>query len=250
MRSLVGLLLSLVFTTGVFAGVTYDFQTSVETARFQEKITGRVWSEGDNYRAEIVRADGKRQIVISRDRDVSAMVVDPQKQTWSNRVRVGNGVRSASLFLWPIGKPELRGKPEVTYQRGATEVIAGQNAVEHVIEAKFRVMSRSDDSPVHGWYQLRARIWTAEELPALPMNTALRTGYAKIDEELDRHSANVQGMVLRHELEVTRTLEGGPEVKEKTTTVVTSLSSSPIDEAQFTVPDEFTYVGPEALTRK
>jgi hypothetical protein len=253
MRATVLLLLAIGIATStgapLSAGVVYDFRTTMRTSRFEDGLTGRVWVDGDRYRAEITRPEGKKQIVISRDRDRNASFVDPEKKTWSNRVRIGTDVRSAALFRWPIGRPEVKGRPKVQYHASGAEPIAGHAAVEHRIETRFVAESSVDGTPVRGTFRLLARIWTAPDLPELPMETALRTGFPQIDEQLDRIAANVRGMVLRHELEVTRTLEGGPEQIEAVSTVVTTLEQTAIPETQFDVPESFTYVGPEAAVR-
>jgi len=250
MRSTVLALLVLGAAVRLSAGVVYDFRLTTRTSRFEDAVTGRVWVDGDRYRAEVTRPDQTRQVVISRDRDRNAFFVDPQKKTWSNRVRIGTDVRSASLFRWPIGQPAVKGRPKVRYSVRPAEPIAGHAAVAHVIETQFVAQSSVDGTPVRGTFHLRARIWSAPDLPELPMETTLRTGYPEIDAQLDRIVPNVRGMVLRHELEVTRTLEGGPEQVEAMTTTVTSLEQTAVPDAQFEVPESFTYVGPEAAGRK
>lgn len=246
MRALLVLLLA---ALPLRAGVVYEFTTTIEQPRASETVSGRVWIDGERYRADVVRADGKRHSVISRDGDRTAFFLDLQKQTWSNRVRVGE-VRSGSLFLWPVAGAKVRGRVDVTYKRATEPVtIAGEAAVEHVIEARFRVTSHYDDAPVRGEYRVTARIWTAEALPPLPAQNPLRTGYPQVDRELDEVSKKVQGLVLRNDLEVVRALEGGPPLIEKTRATVTKLEQLPIADEVFAVPESFAYAGPDAGKR-
>ncbi len=232
------------------AGMIYDFVTTMVRPRTTEKVSGRMWIEGDFYRAEFER-DGKRTILISRDGDQSAAILDPAKSTWSNRARVaGNSIRSAALFMWPTTGAEVKGKPKVTYRLDKSmdkkAAIAGESAVAHVIEATFRVESIVAGSPLKGKLRLKATIWTSPTLPELPMQKRrLRTGYDAVDVELEKAEQNIHGMVLRHELEVTRTFEGGPPETEKTTTEIVTLERTNVDDAFFTVPETYRYAGPK-----
>jgi hypothetical protein len=238
---------SLWLAASAAAGVVYDVVTTMERPRSTEKVTGRIWVEGDSYRAELER-DGSKTVVISRDADRTATLLDPAKQTWSNRSRAGAGadVRSAALFVWPAPNAKVKGRPKVTHRLGESTTIAEETAVEHVIEASFRVESVLDKSPLRGALHLTARIWTTEALPELPMkHRGLRTGYESVDRELEKAERNVHGMVLRHELEVTRAFEGGPPSVEKTTTVISHLQRTTLTDVTFTVPETFTYAGPK-----
>jgi hypothetical protein len=213
------------------AGVQYDFVTTIETWRATENVSGRVWVEGDSYRAEVTRAGGSRHGIISRDGDRTATLIDFQKNIATPRIRHSENVRSSALFAFPVGGAECQGVPEVQYRRGVTGVIAGQRAVEHIIEASFEVAGAHQ---VGGSYSIVARVWTAEELPALPMNSAIRTGYAVVDAMLERAAAPIAGMTLRHDLTITRTIDGGPPQSERTTTTVTRVERMQVPEERFT----------------
>lgn len=224
------LLLATAVAVNAAAGVAYDYTTIIESDRFaEEKASGRVWVEGDSYRAEVQRGDGSRHAVISRDGDRTATIINLQTQTAKPRVRPGQ-VRSSSLFLWPTGKAELQGVPNVQYRDGGPSRIAGKRVRKHLLEAKFGAGSANG---IAGTYEVIARIWTCDELPALPMKSPLRTGYAEVDRQLDEAAAHVKGMVLRHELEITRTLDGGPPQVERTLTTVTNLRVLDLPEETF-----------------
>lgn len=223
------------------AGIVYDFTTTVETSRLSESVTGRVWTEGEAYRAEL-RRGGKTHIVISRDADKTVTYVDPEKQTWQNRSRAfGSDVRSSSLFSWPVSGAKLSSLPQIAHRRGAETDVAGLKAVPHTIDVRFNVAS---DHEVKGTYHVTARIWVVEDLPPLPMRSELRTGYAAVDTRIKPLMEQVKGMIVRHELEVTRTLEGGPPQTERTVTRVTNLAQQPVELTLFEVPETFTYAGP------
>lgn len=246
MRTLLALFLAL----PLHAGVIYEFTTSIEQPRFSESLHGRVWIDGQRYRADVVRSDGTLQSVISQDGDATALFLDPQKKTYSNRVRIGHDVRSGSLFLWPVAGAEVDGEVTITYARASEPVtIAGEPAYEHVIEARFRVTSDYDGAPVGGEYRVTARIATSDALPPLPVNNPLRTGYPEVDRKLDEVAQNVHGLVLRHDLEIVRTLEGGTPQVEKTRATVTKVERAIIADDVFRVPDSFAYKGPDAGRR-
>jgi hypothetical protein len=232
MQKALSTLAAVLFAVNASAGVAYEYETKVEAPRFSEKSVGRVWVEGESYRAEVTRPDGSRLAMISRDGDASALVVDFNKSTVTERARVNGDVRSSALFLFPGGRGMLEGVPDVQYRRGATVTIAGESATEHIIEAKFR--ATTPDKLVGGTFTITARIWTNEELPPLPIKRPLRSGYLRTDQLLDEAAKNVTGMVLRHELEVTRTLDGGPTQIETTSTVVTRVERMQVAAEIFT----------------
>ncbi len=233
MRPLVPLAV-IAFAVNAYAGVAYDYVTRIEASRFTENTSGRVWVEGESYRADVTGADGTRRAVISRDADESAVVIDFKKSQITDRVRVSGSVRSSALFLFPGGPALLEGTPDVRYRRGATATIAGERATEHVIEATFRARSKNNDGLVGGTFTIVARVWTNDELPPLPMKRPLRSGYPGVDEKLDEAAKNVTGMVLRHDLEVTRTLDGGPPQSERTSTIVTRVERMQVAAEIFT----------------
>jgi hypothetical protein len=231
----------LLVTLPASAGVVYDFTTTFETSRLRESVNGRVWTEGEAYRAELQRG-GKTHIVISRDGDRTVTYVDPEKQTWQNRSRAfGGDVRSSSLFSWPVSGARVSGLPQIAHRRDAETDVAGLKAVPHTIDVRFNVRS---DHDVKGSYHVTARIWVVESLPPLPMRSELRTGYPPVDTRIRPVMEEVKGMIVRHELEVTRTLEGGPPQTERTATRVTNLAQQPVELTVFEVPETFTYAGP------
>ncbi len=214
-------LLATAFAVNATAGVAYEYTTVIQSDRYaEERATGRVWVEGESYRAEVQRGDGSRHAIVSRDGDRTATIINLQTQTARPRVRPGGDTRSSSLFLWPGGRAELQGVPNVKYRDGGKSRVAGEPARKHLIEARFGAGSANG---VGGTYEIIARIWTSDRLPPLPMKSPLRTGYAEVDRQLEEAAARVKGMVLRHELEITRTLDGGPAQTERTLTTITNL---------------------------
>jgi len=236
-------MVAVAFAAPSFAGVVYDFTTTLDTPRASQKASGTVMAQGDCYRAEILR-DGTPEVLISCDGDKSATFVDSRTRTWRNRARVSSDIRSAAIFLWPLPEAGVKGKPKVTYKREDAEPVAGEPAVRHAIDAAFNILSRVQGTAVRGSYKVTVRLWTAERLPKLPMQRPIRTGYHEVDAELEKIAENVRGMILRSELEVVRRFEGGPPETEKSVTTITRMEETEIAESQFQVPEGFTYAGP------
>jgi hypothetical protein len=233
----------LILAPAASAGLRYDFVTTFQSARITEEVRGQVWVDGDAYRAEMMRG-GRKSVVLSSDGDRTATYLDPEKQTYSNRSRPGSTVVSSVLFRWPVPGASVRGKPSITYTRNGTVTMAGQEANLHVVDVTFKVDSSVRGMAAPGRIHVTARIWTADAFPALPMNSQLRTGYLLVDQEIAKQMANIRGMVVRHELEVTRTLDGGPPQTERTTTEITKLEQVEIAADVFQVPETFEYAGP------
>lgn len=121
-------------------------------------------------------------------------------------------------------------------------MIAGYEATKHVIDIEYRLIAILADTPVRGNVIARATIWTVDALPPLPMRRGLRTGHEAIDDELDRIGNEIHGMIVRHELEVTRAFEGGIGQTEKTITRIENLRVADLPASLFAVPDEAEYV--------
>lgn len=241
------LLAALSLASPARAGVVYDFLTTVEAPRSSTRITGRVWMDGTSFRAEL-SPDPARSIdvVISTDADRTALFLDVDKKVWVDRVRVNNDVRSSGLFVWPLRGAEVRGSPNVEHRVEGMSDIAGYPATLHVITARFGVKSKVDGAPVNGTIEATARIWITDALPSQPMDRRLRTGYEQVDRKLEAIFAKLSGMIVRHELEVVRTMDGGPPQKELTKTVVSSVEVVDVPADKFAVPAEFAYGGRRA----
>lgn len=221
------------------AGVVYDFVTTIESSRTAETVHGRVWSEGEAYRAELQRG-GKTFVAISRDGDETVTYLDLAGRKWSNRSRAAGGnVRSSSLFVWPVVGAKLTGLPQIAHRREAPVSFLGFAAVPHTIDVRFDVESTLDGASVNGTYHVLVRVTTIESLPALPMKSDLRTGYAAVDVRIRPVMEKLRGMVVQHELEVTRTLDGGPPQSERTMTKVTTLEQTEVAPSRFEVPESF-----------
>lgn len=223
------------------AGIVYDFEATHQEPRSIESVRGRIWFDGKRYRAEVKREGQPPQVIVSHDGDNTTFSYDTKKETWSARLRGKSDIRSAGLFRWPVALPRVMKAPKIEYQRKSGGEIAGQRTILHEIQAAFDVDSSVDDAPVRGSYRVYARIWAAEHLPEPPLQRALRTGYPLVDRQLDKISSRIEGMVMRHELEVVRTMEGGLAQTERMVSTVVNLVTGDIEEEQFAIPPAFQY---------
>ncbi|HVR39994.1 MAG TPA: hypothetical protein VMU84_12935 [Thermoanaerobaculia bacterium] len=238
---------ALTFAISANAGVVYHFSTKFVGGRFEVKQSGKVWVEGNSYRFEIDPDASKSQrpfdVAISTDADTTAKFLNTNKQTWWDRQRVGTMTRSSMLFDLPMAGGKV-GRRRVQLNENGTETIAGHEAKKHVIDIDYQIEARIDGSPLRGNVKATAIIWTAESLPRLPLQRPLKTGFDEVDRDLAQASAKIKGMVLRHELTVTRTLAGGPPVTETVTTIVDDVDVMNVDPSRFEVPSGFRYEAP------
>jgi hypothetical protein len=231
-----GMILVLFSVAPLHAGVVYDFVTTIETSRGSTRQSGQIAAQRDSYRADL----GDR-VLISHDRDQNAMVVDLAKCTWTWRSRAGP-LRSSALFHLPTDKGDtVIGEPAIEHRTEGVEPFAGFIATKHVILIEYRVVGVLAEAVVRGTVTARATIWSTESLPPLPMHRELRTGHAAIDEALASISAAVRGMIVRHELEVTRTFEGGATQVERTITSVKNVRIADLPDSLFALPPDAVF---------
>ena len=242
MRSLLAVL-AVAITLRLHAGVVYDFVTTVESPRSRTKQTGRIFIDGQSYRADLNGRGGRDiDVVISRDGDQTAIFVDLQKCFWSYRTRIGP-TRSSSYFHLPTDTANvIIGKPSVSHRIEGTEAFGEFTATKHVIEIAYRIVGLSAGSPVRGHIEAKATIWTVESLPPLPMRRELRTGHESVDTRIARVSSDIGGMIVHHELEVTRAYDGGIAQTERTITNVHNLRVTELSPSLFVVPEDAIYV--------
>jgi hypothetical protein len=223
------------------AGVVYDFVTTIETPRSTARHSRRISSEGQSYRADFKRNGGSIDSVISKDGDQTAIYLDLDKCRWTYRTRVGP-LRSSGYFHLPNdGSDDLIGTPQVEHHIDGEETIAGFRATKHVIDVKYRLVTILADTPVRGSVSARVTLWTVEELPPLPMSSRLRTGHPLLDGQLGILFEQVRGLVVRHDLVVTRAFDDGVPQTERTLTTITNLRVAELPESLFAVPDEASY---------
>jgi hypothetical protein len=223
------------------AGVTYDFVTTVDTPRGSYRQSGRISAQGQSYRADLSGRGGRDiDVVISRDGDQNAIFIDLAKCSWSYRSRIGP-IRSSTLFHLPAADIVID-KPVVEHRVDGTESVAGLTTTRHVIDIRYRLLAVIAKTVVRGTITARATIWTADDHPALPMKRDLITGHDRVDELLANAAREIHGMVVRHELVVTRTFDEGIPQTERTVTTIDNVHFVDLPEELFATPAEAAYV--------
>lgn len=241
------LLVVLAFAVSADAGVVYHFSTKFAGRRYEFKQAGRVWIEGASYRLEIDpdpnRSERPYDVAISTDADATAKLLNTGRQTWYERRRPGKTTRSSMLFDLPVGGGRL-GRRRVDHSENGTAIIAGRSAKKHMIEIEYELETTAGGAPIRGTVVARVHVWTAESLPRLSLERPLKTGHHDIDVELARITSKMKGMVLRHELTVTRSLAGGEQMSENVVTVVDEVALADIDPSKFEIPPGYRYEKP------
>lgn len=229
----------------LLAGVIYHFTTTFADSHGTARSSGRVFAEGTSYRLELDPAAGSTRqfdVAISRDGDYTAVLLNSAKRRYQDRVRVSAKTRSSILFQFPFPGGDTTGKALVLHREEGIETIAGHPAKKHVITVEYRLTSDDDDGAVvNATVHATQTIWCAEDLPRLPFERSLTTGWTAVDRDLKPVTSALTGMVLGSELEVTRTFEGGPTIRETTRTVIDDMRVETVPMSTFDVPADFVY---------
>ena len=129
----------------------------------------------------------------------------------------------------------------VSHRIDGTGTIGGFEATRHVIEIQYRLLAILADTPVRGNVMARATILTIDSLPPLPMRRDLQTGHPAIDKQLAQVNAQLHGMIVGHDVEVTRMFDGGVAQTEHTITRVQNLPFD-LPDSLFGLPPDAVYV--------
>lgn len=221
-------------------GLSYHFTTKFHSNGYETRSAGRVLVSSDSYRLEL-EADpsGRREydVAISNDSDRTATLINLNEHTVWQRRRAEGRVVSSRLFLLPGGfESKLDGEAVIETSKAPGDVIAGFATTKHTIKLTYHLFADFDGTPFHGIVHAVATIWAAPGLPRLPLQREISTGLPTIDSELASLGANIRGMTMRHELVVTRTVEGGPDVTESVVTMVDWVTPAATTHESFAIP--------------
>lgn len=252
---LVRVFLMLFIATQVRAGMVYRFTMKNSGDPLVPKTSGRVFIDGDRYREELDPTGEPRaaDVVISRDRDQTALMVNLQNSTWYER----DERTAVSSQLFSLGTAtRIKGKPSFNSQdEPSDEKILGHATRKHVLRFAYRFISNfPDELSVPGSVDTTVIILIATDLQPSPKRSMIRTGLAELDPELSRIEAAFDGMVLQQTVSVTRILEGGPPVRTLITTNVEAIETENVPASMFEVPKGFRHqepqtVGPSVIRR-
>jgi hypothetical protein len=234
----------------LMAGIIYHFTAVFTDNHGTFQSSGKVYVEGTQYRLELDHAPGRSHaydIAISRDADVTAALLNVEKKTWQDRVRASHITRSSMLFQFPFPGGEVVGAPIILHRDAGFELVAGHATRKHIITIEYRLHATDEEVVIDAKVHATATIWTADDLPKLPLERDLQTGWPEVDRELKNANAKLTGMAVRSELVVTRTFEGGQPITEKTRNTIDELRVADVPGTLFEIPPAFRYdAGPVA----
>jgi hypothetical protein len=227
----------------LFAGIVYHFTTILSDAHGSQSTSGRVYADQAQYRLELPKSAAQPfDVVISRDADRTAVMLNSEKQTYHDRVRVSPKTRSSILMQFPFPGGKVIDTPSVAHRQDGRGTIAGHPATKHVIELRYRIESTDPDTPpVNATVTVLQVLWTADDLPRLPFERALTTGWPEVDKPLGDVTSALTGMTLQSELLVQRTFDGGVPIRESTRTVLDELRVENVPRTMFEIPHGFKY---------
>lgn len=250
MRTLLAVLLG-AFAFAADAGLVYRFTTKSDVAAQPQSGGGRVWIDGNRMRTELdPDPSNPRPFDVTIVVDGKTTYLNLQNKTYYHEQKAIAGARvqgSSSLFHLPTyGDPQLRGKPKISYRNaGAGPQLGGHATTKHVIEFRYRLRTEISGTGLHGDITGLLTVVTAPSLPGSGDTVFVRTTYPEIDEEIAKHAATFEGMLVSRELVVSRKLEGGPKVTERTTMTIEELTTvDRVEDELFAIPPGFRHQEP------
>lgn len=215
----------------------YHFVTTFRANGYETSAGGKVWINDSAYRLELEPdLTGQRDydVAVSHDADNTATLINLRTGTIFARQRVPGKIVSSRLFLMPGGlEGVLDGEADVRVSAAPGDVIAGIATKKRTIEVTYHLFTVLDGSVVKAEVRATSVVWSAAALPRLPLRRNLTTGQPKLDAELAQLFDAIPGMILRNDLIVARTVEGGPTLTETVTTRVDTVKSMPLDAKVF-----------------
>lgn len=238
---LLGAFLVATLSVAADAGVVYRFTTTSNSRHLPPRMSGVVSYESRSYRAEINSEDKSPRVLISRDGDEHVLELDGVAQTYAEHDRAAART-TTMLFHLPMSfaTERLRGDAHLDLREGGKQKVAGHAAVAKILSLAYTVVANVEDVEVGAQVEAHATYWVAYDLPAPPIHQELRTGFPSIDSPLRSWFDELGGLIVGSELVVTRTIEGGPPVREETRTVVEQIETKPITPDAFAIPEGYT----------
>lgn len=227
-------LLLFLMTTSAEAGVVYRFTTKYTGDPLRKISSGTVSMSGRSYR----------------------LVLDPDPsnpRAWdvavSNETSDGTETRFMNLEnqTWyrertypPALETKLRGKVNTTQRTEGTETIDGRTVTRHFLRVEYRQTEKFGPTRVGSRVGVTLLLMVAPDLPPIPWQRHLVTGFPEADAEIARFMGTIDGMPLRAELASTRTYDGGgtPSTVLAVTTL-TDILSEDIPPSRFEVPKNY-----------
>lgn len=220
-------LLLCIVTTSVEAGVVYRFTTKYIGDRLRTASSGTVSVSGRSYR-----------LVLDPDpSNPRAWDIAVSDGTETRLINLGNQTWYRERAYPPGRETKLRGKVNATRRSEGTESIDGRTAARHFLRLEYKQTEDFGPTRVGSKVGVTLLVAAAADLPPIPWQRHLTTGFREADGEIARFMETIEGMPLRTELAYTQTYEGGgiPSTVVAMTTF-TDISIEDVPPSRFEVP--------------
>jgi hypothetical protein len=222
----------------LLAGIIYHFSSETVAQSGKVSVAGRIWTDGEAYRLELDPRPGRPHqfdVAVSVDGDRTVTWINREKGSYDVRKRTGKARSSLLFHLVGVRSSEAL-EPRITYEVEGKETVAGRAATKHRIRIDYHLKGRVDDEAVvYGNVWTDVTLWTDDALPRLPFERPVLTGFEHVDAKIAKVYEALPGMTVKSEMSVTRVIEGGPPITEKTWTVIDALQVTDVDRSAFDV---------------
>lgn len=239
------LVVATLFTSSLFAGLTYDFKSTSEgTAGGQ--LAGKASLEGENLRMDVAQGDGiifkDDSVVLSNDGGETLLVLDPRKKTYFE-LPITDLMAASGTMLKAMGgmiKFSIKNPKVAVRETGDGGSIEGYPTTRYVIDTDYdmslTVMGMKNDSKVHS----SSEIWTTSKLGEEPLmflqQRSVRTGIEELDEILSEHAKAMRGFPLKHVTRTVTTAKNGKTQTVISTVTISNIQKRTVAPAQFELP--------------
>ena len=231
-------LYALAAAAALHSGIVYHETTTWSGLLPHPARSCRVWSASASYRAECTVEPGQAQawaIAISRDADATATLINPTNATLYRRDE--NPPIPSSLYFGVSTPSRVAGKVEVESHAEPSAPLLNHPTHKQVIRIRYVLRTAAAPS-VTLKVDIGATLLltVADDVAPPAKDQRIRSGIAEVDAAIANAYRDVQGFVLRDELSVSRTYEGGQPRTERMLREVDQLSREPIAPSRFDVP--------------
>ncbi len=249
MKRIFIVLLVLAASTSVFAGVTYNVQSSTNGLR-NVSIAGTVAVDGSRMRMDVTTGDNllfkDNSIVLSNDGGKTMTVLDPATKTYYEiELEQMIGTATASLRGNPMFKVTFENPTVAVRDEGNGEPIEGYPTQKSALDASYDIAIDAMGQKVKTHIDMRTESWTtnqlSRELVSFLQERSIRTGIAEIDKIIDAQSGALKGFPLK-QVSTVKMSQGGNDVTMTTVATVSNIEKKDIAASQFAMPTGYTKV--------
>ncbi|HEX7705223.1 MAG TPA: hypothetical protein VF701_02085 [Thermoanaerobaculia bacterium] len=241
MKKLLPLITLLFLCSELQAGTFYRYRISSDGPLALD-IESQVWIEGDRRRVELLLEDGSPRsydLAISRDGGSIWTRVNRQNGTFFRSDEEGRGAsgpgNNSTLFQLPVGPKQSSDRfvvEELPPVPG--DEIAGRTTTRHELRFSYRLRATLGGTPLAGRVECTIIRWTTPDLPS-PREIPLTTRVLEIDRRIAAWRL-ATGPELREDVTITRTIDGGPAIREQRSFLVLEIDERDLEPSLFEIP--------------